>query len=103
MLHTNTPSTAAAGLQVGPGHTLECDFYPSSSSGGSGDGSDEAGGGGTEGEGMLAATKRAGSGATGGSGWEDQEDEDAFLDCLLQVCGWVGGGDLGLWCLLVLL
>ncbi len=31
------------------------------------------------------ACRKGGGGGGGDGGWEDQEDEDAFLDCLLRV------------------
>ena len=64
--------------QVGPGQRVECDFRP-------GRGQRAA-----DGEGGALSPRRAGGGrgADGSAGgWEDQEDEDAFLDCLLQVRG----------------
>lgn len=83
-------------LQVGPGHTLECDFQPSRSRAASGSTrpSNSGNSSGDEGgsppaDGPLSPVKR-GSGGGAPGGWDDQEDEDAFLDCLLRVSYLVG-------------
>jgi len=78
-------------LQVGAGHTLECDFQPSRRANAgsntkpcnSGSGSGDEGGS-PPADGPLSPVKRGSSGGATG-GWADQEDEDAFLDCLLRV------------------
>ena len=40
---------------------------------------------------LCCCRRSSGSKVSGGrGGWEDEEDEDAFLDCLLQVGAAVG-------------
>jgi hypothetical protein len=71
-----------AAKQVAPGQLVECDFNPAKGKAGAGLAP------GSDGETLSprrGSSTGAGASAGGKSSWEDEEDEDAFLDCLLQV------------------